>query len=474
MMGCVEENPFDCCSLNEGQLKMYLQKKYSSSRKPSKPRSTSRENGVSPLAEPVSPISQSTQAKLQVGAVNDPLEREADRVADRVADTVVRTPAAVSANSASGGIQRKPGCSCGGVCPQCAGSTETPEVLRKVVGAPTASLAAPPVVNEVVRSSGQPLDASTKSFMEQRFGQDFSHVRVHTDSKAADAAQSIQARAFTVGSNVVFNRSEFTPQNASGKKLLAHELTHVVQQQGGHGQQVQRTPLPGESTEEYELRRRLIRLIPNITRRIRNKLRRGTAGLFEFETIASNGEIRTGGAGSTRPTESLQARRQRLLGLIGDMEGILQRITNRRISESWMQALSTERARAQRPNQAARFHGFGGTIEILLLFYDSYAAEVGRLDAAFENTFYIRPASAEPRRPTAPSDTLIDVIVPDPRHPEHVQRLASSTSANFNPETGEAIDSEVYRVHRDERGYYYLRGPAWLGPHRRVDLPGRP
>src|SRR5947209_15066228 len=78
-------------------------------------------------------------------------------------------------------------------------------------------------------NSGQPLDAGTRAFMESRFGHDFSRVRVHTDSRAAESAQAINALAYTVGRNVVFGRGQYAPGTSEGSKLLAHELTHVVQ-----------------------------------------------------------------------------------------------------------------------------------------------------------------------------------------------------------------------------------------------------
>jgi hypothetical protein len=81
-----------------------------------------------------------------------------------------------------------------------------------------------------LKGGGQPLTASTRSFFESRFGADFSHVRVHTDSKAAETASSINAKAFTKGRDVVFNSGQYSPGTSSGKRLLAHELTHVVQQ----------------------------------------------------------------------------------------------------------------------------------------------------------------------------------------------------------------------------------------------------
>ena len=80
--------------------------------------------------------------------------------------------------------------------------------------------------------SGQPMDAVTRSFMEARFGVDFGHVRVHTDGRAAESARAADALAYTVGPNVVFADSQFAPDTAVGQRLLAHELTHVVQQTG--------------------------------------------------------------------------------------------------------------------------------------------------------------------------------------------------------------------------------------------------
>ncbi|MFZ0870793.1 MAG: DUF4157 domain-containing protein [Rhodanobacter sp.] len=84
-----------------------------------------------------------------------------------------------------------------------------------------------------VNSSSKPLDASTRAFMEPRFGWDFSKVRVHTDASASSTAQSLQARAYTVGNDIVFNQGQFHPTCVAGQSLLAHELAHTMQQQGG-------------------------------------------------------------------------------------------------------------------------------------------------------------------------------------------------------------------------------------------------
>jgi outer membrane protein OmpA-like peptidoglycan-associated protein len=91
----------------------------------------------------------------------------------------------------------------------------------------------PPIVHETIRSPGQPLDAETRAFMEPRFGHDFSKVRVHTDARAAESARSVNALAYTVGRDVVFGAGQYAPGRHSGRTLIAHELTHVVQQRKG-------------------------------------------------------------------------------------------------------------------------------------------------------------------------------------------------------------------------------------------------
>jgi hypothetical protein len=91
----------------------------------------------------------------------------------------------------------------------------------------------PPIVHEVLNSPGQPLDAATRAYMEPRFGHDFSKVRVHADGKAGEAAESIGARAFNSGRDVVFGEDQYVPQNETGRRLLAHELAHTVQRGTG-------------------------------------------------------------------------------------------------------------------------------------------------------------------------------------------------------------------------------------------------
>lgn len=162
----------------------------------------------------------SLQTKLTIGAVNDPLEREADAAADRV---MRMADPAISPGSATPRLSRK--------CETCEDKEQS--VHRKEVGADTAVDTAPPVVEDVLRGSGQPLDQATHEFMSGRFGNDFSDVRTHTGEQAAQSAAAVGARAYTVGSDVVFGAGQYDPVGNAGRHLLAHELAHVVQQGEG-------------------------------------------------------------------------------------------------------------------------------------------------------------------------------------------------------------------------------------------------
>ena len=109
-----------------------------------------------------------------------------------------------------------------------------PEMRRPPAPAPSAPgrEQAPPAVHDALRSSGKPLDPAVRREMEPRFGQSFAGVRVHTDAKAAESARSIGAQAYTVGMQLVFGAARYQPESQGGKRLLAHELAHVVQQGG--------------------------------------------------------------------------------------------------------------------------------------------------------------------------------------------------------------------------------------------------
>ena len=144
------------------------------------------------------------QTKLRVGAADDVYEQEADRVADQVM--------AMPTNS-----------DIGRVLPRIQRFTSQPK--RRLDSAPAS-------VDRVLASSGKPLEPVFRQDMEQRFNHDFSQVRVHSDLAAEQSTRDISARAYTAGSNVVFGAGQFAPRTHQGRRLIAHELTHVVQQSG--------------------------------------------------------------------------------------------------------------------------------------------------------------------------------------------------------------------------------------------------
>jgi hypothetical protein len=153
------------------------------------------------------------QPALKVGRSDDPLEHAADRVAGRVAS--------------GGAVEHAKTCGCGGTCPQCRAA----KLQRSARSAGPVAAAGTGPVGAPLASSGLPLSAGVRSFFEPRLGADLSHVRVHTGSEAARSADALDARAYAVGRDVVFGAGEFRPESAAGRRLLAHELTHVLQQE---------------------------------------------------------------------------------------------------------------------------------------------------------------------------------------------------------------------------------------------------
>ncbi len=193
------------------------------------------------------------QAKRQ-NAKEDPLRaRQAARERDVQPGARV-TPAGVSR------IQRKAACACGGGCPSCQESklqVSSPgdayeqeadrvagEVMRMAEPHGAVAPAAPSEAGAQT-GAGEPLSASAREFFEPRFGHSFNDVRVHTDARAAQRARSLNALAYTTGKDVVFADGQYAPETQAGRTLLAHELTHVVQQRGAAAPQVQRKVTPG-------------------------------------------------------------------------------------------------------------------------------------------------------------------------------------------------------------------------------------
>ena len=166
------------------------------------------------------------QPKLVIGQVNDPLEHEAEHIADRVMMAkgedlfLASDPLHVGRKSA-------------------VGEKESGKTISTTESATREASARAEM--RVLNGRGSPLPASQRTFFESRFGHDFTAVRVHSDSRSADLARSVNARAFTLGQDIVFGRGEYRPESGEGARLLAHELAHVVQQ---HASQaiIQRQP----------------------------------------------------------------------------------------------------------------------------------------------------------------------------------------------------------------------------------------
>lgn len=160
------------------------------------------------------------QPQLKVSQPGDTYEREADSLAEQV----MQMPES----------QLQLACACGGGCSKCRMNKmpEGRELLqtKHVRSADLGQTAVPPLVKEVLSVPGQSLDSETRDFMGSRFGHDFGKVRVHADHLAALSAETVGAKAYTVGSDVVMGRGRYSPTTHDGQRLLAHELVHVLQQ----------------------------------------------------------------------------------------------------------------------------------------------------------------------------------------------------------------------------------------------------
>jgi hypothetical protein len=186
------------------------------------------------------------QPKLKISQPGDEYEQEADRVAEQVMKmSVLDDSVGPMMSTKEEGIDRK--------CAVCEMKEEEEEkvnlnISRRAVSTTTATLeGSDEIANEIkdIRSSGgSSLDPDTKKFMEPRFGYDFGNIRIHADEKSARSANSIKALAYTVGNNIVFGEGQYQPNTLNGRRLLAHELIHVIQQASSRDSMLQRTVDP--------------------------------------------------------------------------------------------------------------------------------------------------------------------------------------------------------------------------------------
>jgi Domain of unknown function (DUF4157) len=179
--------------------------------------------------------------KLRIGDPDDAFEREADRVADEIlAPGAPRFHWLFSKIPLDPPVQRKCPCGGSGECEEC----QQKEIQRKATGG-AGSAYAPPIVYEALGSPGKPLDSATHGFFESWLGANLDRVRIHTGDAASRSARAIAASAYTVGNQIVFDTGRYSPESQDGKRLLAHELTHVLQQEAnGVVRRQGRTPQP--------------------------------------------------------------------------------------------------------------------------------------------------------------------------------------------------------------------------------------
>lgn len=197
---------------------------------------------------------QQIQAKLTVGQPGDQYEQEADRTAE----TVMRMPDPMKLDDDGTKLQAKPvsdklqrtssapvtifaGTSrVQRICVECekqqSSQSKNNQIQKKENNGEEAEVTTDIKANiDALDGKGRPLPDSTRDYFEPRFGADFSQVRVHTDTQAAGTAKSLNAKAFTIGNNIVFGQSQFAPNSHEGQRLMGHELTHVVQQGASSG-----------------------------------------------------------------------------------------------------------------------------------------------------------------------------------------------------------------------------------------------
>jgi Domain of unknown function (DUF4157) len=191
--------------------------------KPDKLEEPSGPKEVTRLARDVSQAPQSKSlpsrhGKFVVSSPGDTYEQEANRASEQVMRM----------------SEPQQQCACGQGCPDC--RAERPDrgyerlLTKHVQDGNTGGAVAPPIIHEVLAAPGQSLAATTRRFMEPRFGDDFGDLRVHTDAKAAESAKALGALAYTYGSHIVFAAGRYQPDTTAGRSLLAHELAHSIQQ----------------------------------------------------------------------------------------------------------------------------------------------------------------------------------------------------------------------------------------------------
>jgi hypothetical protein len=380
--------------------------------------------------------------------------------------------------------------------------------LQRTAGEARLLTGVPSAVGDVLRSPGQALDPAARAALEPRFGHDFSRVRVHADSAAAESARAVNALAYTAGPHVVFDAGRYAPATSEGRKLLAHELTHVVQQSGQNGS-LQANPALGQPGDAFEQEadaaaeqatsggqtRAIHAAGPAIMRQqaedpALRSTRLQAAG--QMRTAATNfsralsARLAWGGekivaqgnqmvVGNKTVLESMSNRQSRLTQLMKDLIRFSTVLESGPVPAAWlpppvkMPAGTFEGASVDASTQSS--FGNGPDWEDALRYYSNWQLARGQDSGLLTvNLNYIpdpplpTPIASIPRSTVSATgiQTGTFIIVPDPvNRPLDYQRL-TGTGQYWNSK------EQPIEVWHDDLGYYYLdRG-------QRHYLPGRP
>lgn len=251
------------------------------------------------------------EAALPVSSPHDPAEREAVSIAS----AVMRMPAPAAEPKPAAGPIAVQRCACGTTGGPC---TCRSAIQRDAAPASTA----PSATSDIQRnlSGGSPLPSGVRGFMEPRFNADFSGVRIHTDTQAARLSEGVNANAFTVGNHVFFGRDQYRPDTPKGKELIAHELTHTVQQ--GASAQPAKVQREGKSWWESFLDFSedfgwgvVRRVAPSLEPVIRN----GAGGVFDWLKSKVTSAVERVFSAVTAPVRAVAGAGDRMAALFGPM-----------------------------------------------------------------------------------------------------------------------------------------------------------
>ncbi len=232
------------------------------------------------------------QTKLTINQPGDAYEQEADRVADLV---MRMTDADIALSRAPLGISRK--------CAACEEEDKKKLQMKSAGRGELASAEAPPIVHEVLREPGQPLDAATRAFFEPRFGYDFAGVRVHVGVAANKSAEAIKAQAYTFDRHLVFADGQYSSATRNGRHLVAHELVHLMQQAGNGG---------ANQVAQKKVRRRPQTQVNGAATASEFQVYACTKDL-ETSPVGRHAFFRVGGEGPGNPTYELEPQDNRTL-----------------------------------------------------------------------------------------------------------------------------------------------------------------